>query len=189
MDHKDWWDRDFLANETRSLSVMENFRATYRNDWVEVILGARTRVNKPWYTVQSAVDATWNNAATASFKWTVGDTGLELSTDGSYRWYVGYTTEQPSRFIWNATVSKTVFKRQATIAIRAYDILDQSQNLSVSQSGTNYIETRNNTLGRYVVAAFTWRFGTFGGRNGRGGFRGGPGGGPGGFRGGRPPMF
>ena len=191
VDHKDWWDRDFLANETRSLSVMENFRATYRNDWVEVILGARTRVNKPWYTVQSAVDATWNNAATASFKWTVGDTGLELSTDGSYRWYVGYTTEQPSRFIWNATVSKTVFKRQATIAIRAYDILDQSQNLSVSQSGTNYIETRNNTLGRYVVAAFTWRFGTFGGRNGRGGFRGpgGPGGGPGGFRGGRPPMF
>ncbi|MBQ9192316.1 MAG: outer membrane beta-barrel protein [Bacteroidales bacterium] len=181
-DHKDWWERDFLANDTRSLSVMENFRATYRNDWVEVILGARTRMNKPWYTVQSAVDATWNNAATASFKWTVGDTGLELSTDGSYRWYEGYTTEQPSRFIWNATISKSIFKRQATIAIRAYDILDQSQNLSVSQSETYYTETRNNTLGRYIVAAFTWRFGTFGG-NRRGGF-----GGPGGFGGGRPPM-
>ncbi|MBR1489930.1 MAG: outer membrane beta-barrel protein [Bacteroidales bacterium] len=189
-DHTDWWERDFLANDTRILNVTENFRATYRNDWVEVILGARTQVNKPWYTVQTAVNPTWNNAATASFKWTVGDTGLELRTDGSYRWYEGYETEQPTRFIWNATISKGIFKRRATIAIRAYDILDQSQNLSVSQSETYYTESRNNTLGRYIVAAFTWRFGTFNG-NRNGGFRGpgGPGGGPGGFRGGRPPMF
>ena len=189
-DHTDWWERDFLANDTRILNVTENFRATYRNDWVEVILGARTQVNKPWYTVQTAVNPTWNNAATASFRWTVGDTGLELRTDGSYRWYEGYETEQPIRFIWNATISKGIFKRRATIAIRAYDILDQSQNLSVSQSETYYTESRNNTLGRYIVAAFTWRFGTFNG-NRNGGFRGpgGPGGGRGGFGGGRPPMF
>ena len=191
-DHKDWWERDFLANDTRILNVTENFRATYRNDWVEVILGARTQVNKPWYTVQTAVDPTWINTATASFRWTVGDTGLELKTDGNYRWYKGYEIEQPSRFIWNATVSKSIFKRRATIAIRAYDILDQSQNLSVSQSETYYTETRNNTLGRYIVAAFTWRFGTFNGnRNGGFGGPGGPGGpgGRGGFGGGRPPMF
>ena len=49
---------------------------------------------------------------------------------------------------------------------------------------------RSPTLGRYIVAAFTWRFGTFNG-NRNGGFRGpgGPGGGRGGFGGGRPPMF
>ena len=49
-----------------------------------------------------------------------------------------------------------------------------------------YQETRNNTLGRYIMLTFTWRFGSFGGGNNRGGgFRPGAGG-PmgGGFRGG-----
>jgi len=175
------WDDDFLSNITRSLTLMENLRFTYRSDYVEVIVGARTRVSKPWYTVQESVDATWNNRVSGSFKWTVGDTGLEMGTDASYNWYRGYTTEQPSQLVWNATISKQLFRRQATIALKAYDILNQATNLNVTDTANYHSEVRNNTLGRYVMLTFTWRFGTFGGRNGR------MGGGPGNFRGG-PPM-
>ena len=178
------WDTDFRANTTRSLSVTENFRVTYRSDYVEVIVGARTRVSKPWYTVQSAVAATWNNRVNGSFKWTVGDSGFEISTDASYNWYRGYTTEQPSTLIWNASISQQIFRKQATIALKAYDILDRATNLTVSDTANYHSEVRNNTLGRYIMLTFTWRFGTFGGGNRRMG----PGmGGPGGFRGG-PPM-
>ena len=107
----------------------------------------------------------------------------------NYNWYNGYTTPQDPQLVWNANVSVPLFKRQATLSLRAYDLLDQAKNLRVSITDNYYQETRNNTLGRYVMLSFTWRFGSFGGRGGgnRGGFRPGAGG-PmmgGGFGGGR----
>ena len=177
------WGKDFLANETRTLTIMENFTGTYRSDDIEVRVGFRTNVRKPWYTVQNAVAATWNNAVNGSFMWTVGNTGLSINTDANYRWYRGYTTEQPSEFIWNASISKTIFKGQATISLAAYDILGQSRAQSVSITDNYYQETNNRTrLGRYIMLNFSWRFGTFGG--GRGMF----GGGRGGRNAGGPPM-
>ena len=184
VDHPEQWTRDFQLNDTRMLNVTENLRATYRSDNVEVILGGRTTVRKPWYTVQSAVATTWNNAVSGSFTWTVGQSGWELKTDANYRWYVGYTTNQPSELVWNASVSKQILKKQATIALRAYDILGQARAQNVAITDNYYQETHNNTLGRYVLVSFTWRFGTFGGNRRGGGFRPGAGGPPmGGFGG------
>ena len=61
-------------------------------------------------------------------------------------------------------------------------MLGQRKNLSTTQNENLYSESRSLSIGRYVILSFTWRFGTFGGRNGRmGGF----GGGRGGFGGGR----
>ena len=185
------WDKDFLDNTTRSLNVTERLRATYRSDNIEIMASARTRVSKPWYTVQTAVDATFNNQVSGSFKWTVGDSGFEVSTDMNYNWYNGYTSEQPSQLVWNAYISQALFKRQATIALRAYDILNQATNLTTAITDNYYQETRNNTLGRYIMLTFTWRFGSFGGNRGNrmgppggGNFRPGAGGPP--MGGGRP---
>ena len=117
----------------------------------------------------------------------MGQSGWELRTDANYRWYEGYTTNQPSELVWNASISKQILKRQATIALRAYDILGQARAQNVAITDNYYQETHNNTLGRYVLVSFTWRFGTFGGnRNRRGNFRPGAGGPPmgGGFGGG-----
>jgi len=161
-DNKEQWAKDFLSNDTRSLSFTERLRATYRNDYVEVIVGARTRFNKPWYTVQNAVAATWNNRVDGSFKWTIGRSGVELSTDASYNWYNGYTSAPPSQFIWNAGVSTPLFKRKATLSLKAYDILDRAKNLTVSDTANYHQEVLNNTLGRYIMLSFTYRFGNFG---------------------------
>ena len=181
----DNWAADFLNNSTRSLGFTERLRATYRSDDIEVMLSGRTRMSKPWYTVQAAVAATWANQVSGSFKWTVGESGFEISTDADFNWYRGYTTEQPSEFVWNASLSQQVFKRRGTIALKAYDILDQAKNLNVTDTANYHQEVRNNTLGRYIMLSFTWRFGNFG-RAGeqmrsRGGM-GGPGGGMGGGR-------
>ncbi len=161
-DNSTKWEEDFLANDTRSLSVMERIRATYRDDNFEVILSGRTRMSKPWYTVQDAVAATWNNQVSGSFKWTIGDTGIELSTDANFNWFRGYTTEQPSQFVWNASASVPLFKRQATLSLKAYDILDRANNLTVSDTANYHQEVINNTLGRYIILSLTWRFGNFG---------------------------
>ncbi len=179
------WAQDFLANDTRSLSFVERLRATYRDDHIEVIVSGRTRFNKPWYTVQAAVDPTWNNQVSGSFKWTIGETGIELSTDANYNWYRGYTSAPPAQFIWNAKFSIPLFQRQATLSLNAYDILNQAKNLTVSDTNNYHQEVLYNTLGRYVMLSLTWRFGNFG--KARDQMRARMGGGPGGFRGG-PPM-
>ena len=78
-----------------------------------------------------------------------------------------------------------MLNKKATIALRAYDLLNQAKNLMVTDASNYHQERRNNTLGRYVVVSFTYRFGTFGG-NRRGANMGG--GRPPMMMGGRPPM-
>jgi hypothetical protein len=175
---------DFINNKTQTVSFTQRLRLTYRNDFVELTAGARTRMNKSWYTMEnSQLTATWNNQVEGSMNWTIPG-GINLIADVDYNWYNGYTTPQEDEIILNAEITKLLFKNKCTLALKAYDILGQSKNLSVSDSANYHMETRNNTLGRYIILSFTYRFGNFGGGHGSGGPRGGRGpGGPGGFGG------
>ena len=78
--------------------------------------------------------------------------------------------------MFNAEISKLLFNDSVTIALRGYDLLGQSKNLTVSDSSNYHTESVNNTLGRYIIVSISWRFGTMGG----GRMGGGPGRGPGG---------
>lgn len=191
------FNKSFLDNKTQSLNVMENLRLTYRTDYIEATIGARTRVQKPWYTINTAQqeNTTWTNTASASFIWTIGDSGFGINLNGDYNWYNGYSTNPEDNFILNCELSKQLFNNNATLALRGYDLLNQTRSLSVSDTANYHSESRTITLGRYVILSLTFRFGTFGrGRGGMGGGRGhGPGmGGPGmggpGMGGGMPPM-
>ena len=149
-------------------------------------------MNKSWYTLNKDVAATWNNQVEGNMNWTIPG-GLNLIAEARYNWYNGYTTDREDEIILNAEITKLLFKNKFTLALKAYDILGQSKNLSVSDSANYHLETVNNTLGRYVILSLTYRFGTFnnrGGQRGPGGRSGGPGsmgrpgmGGPGGFSG------
>lgn len=171
---------DFINNKTQTMSFTQRLRLTYRNDFVEVTVGGRTRMNKSWYTMEnSQLKATWNNQVDGSMNWTIPG-GVNLIADVDYNWYNGYTTPQDDEIILNAEITKLLFKNKCTLALKAYDILGQSKNLSVSDSANYHMETRNNTLGRYIILSLTYRFGNFGGPGGPGGGRGGYGHGPGG---------
>lgn len=170
---------DFITNHTQTLNFTQRLRLTYRNEYVELTLGARTRMNKSWYTMEnSQLNATWNNKADISMNWTIPG-GLNLIADLDYNWYNGYTTPQEDEFVLNAEITKLIFKKKCTLALKAYDILGQSKNLSVTDSANYHQEVRNNTLGRYIIVSLTYRFGNFGGNRGMGGGpMGGPMGGP-----------
>lgn len=166
---------DFVNNKTQTMSFTQRLRLTYRNDFVELTVGGRTRMNKSWYTMKnSQLQATWNNQVDASMNWTIPG-GINIISDVDYNWYNGYTTPQEDEIILNAEITKLLFKNKCTLALKAYDILGQSKNLSVSDSANYHIETRNNTLGRYIILSLTYRFGNFGGPGGGRG-PGGPGG-------------
>ena len=162
----------FTANRTQTMSITQRLRLTYRNDLVELIAGGRTRVSKSWYTVASGnVNPTWNNQVEFSMNWTI-PCGLNIIADADYNWYNGYTTPQEDEIIINAEINQLLFDNKFTLAFKAYDILGQSKNLSVSDSADYHLETRNNTLGRYIILSVTYRFGNFnasGNGRGRGG--------------------
>ena len=177
----------FIENKTQTANFTERLKLTYRNNFVELTAGGRTRIAKSWYTINSIqTNTTWNNQASVSMNWTIPG-GITLVSDFNYNWYRGYTTPQEDEYILNAEISKLLFKKQFTLSLKAYDILNQSKNLSVSDSSNYHTETWNNTLGRYVILSLTWRFGNMNnaskGRRGPGG-PGGPGGHPG-----PPPMM
>ena len=168
----------FTLNNLQTVGLTERIRFTYRNDLVELTAGARTRMSKSWYTVANqSTNMTWSNMASASMNWTLPG-GFGIVAEGNYNWYNGYTTEQDPQLILNAKITKLLFKEKFTLALNAYDILDQAQNLSISDSSNYHTETLNNTLGRYIIVSLTYRFGNFGGKGGHRGPGGGPGRGP-----------
>lgn len=156
-------DEMFSANRTQTLNFTQRLRFTYRNSFLEFNVGGRMRVSKSWYTIsQYNQSATWNNKIDASVNWTIPG-GINLIADCDYNWYRGYSTPQDDEFVLNAEITKLLFKNKFTLAVKAYDILNQSKNLSVTDESNYHLETRNNTLGRYIIVSLTWRFGDFGG--------------------------
>ena len=156
----------FVTNKIQTMSFTQRLRLTYRNDFVELTLGGRTRMSKSWYTMENSnLNATWNNQIDGSMNWTIPG-GINLIADVDYNWYNGYTTPQEDEIILNAEITKLLFKDKFTLALKAYDILGQSKNLSVTDASNYHQETRNNTLGRYIILSLTYRFGNFGGMGG-----------------------
>lgn len=175
---ENYFNGHIIKNTTNNLSVNENLRLQYNANSVQVTLGQRTRMNKSWYSISTTKDqtTTFNNTVNGSVTWNWDWAGVSLKTDADYRWYEGYSTSQPSQFIWNAEVSKLLLDNKMSLSLRSSDILGQSRNISVSDTENYRMESSNNTLGRYVIVALTYRFGTMsrGGRSGR--RNGGPGG-------------
>ena len=159
-------DEMFTRNRTQNLNFSQRLRFTFRNEAIEVNIGGRTRVSKSWYTISSYNQKpTWNNQVDASVNWTI-PWGLNLISSFDYNWYNGYTTPQEDEFILNAEINKLLFKDKFTLALKAYDIFNQSKNLSVTDESNYHLESRNNTLGRYIILSLTYRFGNFNGPQG-----------------------
>ena len=128
--------------------------------------------------------------------------GLVISTDLRYSTTSGYTSGYNTRqWIWNGSLAYQFLRdKQAALTLSVYDILGQQKNVFRNVTGDYIEDVIYNSLGRYGLLTFTYRFTTFKkgeqpkdrddyrggpGRFGGGG-PGGPGGRPGGFGGGRP---
>lgn len=177
---KELKEKVYVENDTKTFTASENLRFTYRNDFIEVIAGGRTNYQNAWYSVTSMdkKSATWTSAATGSVNATIPG-GFNVTSDVEYTFYTGFGAGygDPTT-VWNAEISKTLFKSAATIKVKIYDILKQAKN-TYRTTTDNYIQdVENNTLGQYIMFSLTYRFGKFNGMNGGrgrmdGGMRGG----------------
>ncbi len=170
---------NWVENETQNLNISEMLRLTYRNDWAEIIVGGRVNYRNAWYTVNSMKDvSTWTNSINGSVNFTIPG-GVNLISDINHTFYEGFDEgyDKPVT-VWNAAISKNLFKNSATLKFKVYDILKQSRNTSITTT-ENYVQNvTNNTLGQYFMVTLTWRFGNFGDMRNGGARMGGPGGPP-----------
>lgn len=150
---------EFTRNSTKTFGAQERLRLTYRVKNLEIQASGHTRVNKSWYTITTEKDATWNNGVSGSVTYNWNALGLSFDTQCHYKWYDGYASPREDELIWNARVSKLLFKKKVTASVRAFDIFGQERALSVSDSANQHRETLDFTLGRYVIASLTYRFG------------------------------
>ena len=166
-----------VKNHTTTLRINEMLRFYYRGDKLDIGVFGSAQYATAWYTIeQNQTNNTWNNRVGANMNLTL-PAGINLLSDVSHIFYIGYAEgyNKPST-VWNASVTKLIFKGKATIAARVYDILKEARSTNRTNSD-NYIEDSwNNVLTQYFMFSFTYRFGTFGGQRG-GNMRGpGPGG-------------
>ncbi|CDE41083.1 putative uncharacterized protein [Prevotella sp. CAG:279] len=86
--------------------------------------------------------------------------GLSIGSDITYSATSGYSAGYDNnQWLWNASLSYEFLKdKSATIALKAYDLLQQKKNVSRSVTA-NYIEDQQfNTVTRYVMLTFSYRF-------------------------------
>jgi hypothetical protein len=151
-------------NRSGSLSVNVSPGLTFRSDLLEIQLRPNYNIQTTHNTVKTQNDLTVhryggmvNGNLTLPFGLSV-NTDLNFSASKGYS--DGYDTEQ---WLWNAAVSYEFLKgRQASITARIYDILGQKKNISRSVTANYIQDSEYNTLTRYAMFTFAYRFYTFG---------------------------
>ncbi len=198
------------GNYNRSIGLNLNVAPgiAYRTGVFDLELRPRYGYQLTHNTMQNSSDRnvhTWgamfNGTYSAPF-------GLVISTNLNYSHSSGYSSGyNTNQWIWNGSIAYQFLRnKQASIQVSVYDILGQQKNVMRTQTASYIQDAIYNSLGRYGMLTFTYRFTTFakgqepksknddfrgpggpppGGGGGRPGGR--PGGG-GGFGGGRPPF-
>ena len=180
-------------NTTTNLTLGERLNAAYRNDWFEFGLNGSIS-----YSIEKDKLTPDNNQEPYTFSYGANTQismpwNMTLSTNIANQSRRGYRDSSMNRneLIWNAQLSQTFLKGNATVSFEMYDILKKQSNISRSLTASGRSVYEYNGVNSYCMLHFIYRLNIFGSKaarermQGRRGF-GGPGfgpGGPGGFGG------
>ncbi len=150
----------FEENQTTNMNLGLSNRLSYRLDDFEATASLALSYRRTWYSSKALENLSlWTNRASASVNWTIDKT-WNISSDLNYRFFIGYSEGYgKSQTIWNASVSKTFFRKKMTARVKVYDILKSNKAISRTNAENYYQDTRNNTLGRYLMFTLLYRFG------------------------------
>ncbi len=146
-------------NRSGTLMLSETPSIAFRTDIVDVEL-------RPYYNFQQTRNSlqtsnrdihTYGGSFNANY---YTPFGLSIGSDITYSATSGYSEGYDNnQWLWNASLSYEFLKnKSATIAVKAYDLLQQKKNVSRNVTA-NYIEDRQfNTVTRYFMVTFSYRF-------------------------------
>lgn len=157
--------QDSQKNTTRSTTLSENLKGTYRNDWFEFsVLGRLQYVNSANELLPS------NDLDTYTFSYGASTNinlpwGMSLSTDlvNSARRGFADATLNRDEWIWNAQLSQNFLKgAPLTLSLQVYDILQNQSNISRSISALSRSDVEYNAINHYAMLHLIYRFNLFG---------------------------
>lgn len=181
-----------LRNASESFSVNLSPGIAFRPDNFELELRPRYSLQNVHNTVQVTGNRTVHSYGGMMYVSYTTPVGLILNSDLGYTATRGYARGyDENRWEWNASISYELLRsRSLTLALKAYDLLNQQSNIRRSVTANYIDDTSTNSLGRYVMFTVAYKFNTFGKGNmpqDRNEMRGPAGPPPGAPRGPRPP--
>lgn len=151
-------------NRSGSFMIGESFSFAWRPDYFEFELRPSYNFQIVRNSVQKSSDrnvhtygGTFNATYNAPFGLSINS---EVTYSGTQGYSEGYDTDQ---WLWNASIGYSFLKgRAATISLKAFDILHEKENIRRNVTANYIDDTRYNTLTRYFMLNFTYKFNTFG---------------------------
>lgn len=153
------------------LSKTDNFKAeeqlsfTFTHDVIEIgvrgnVIYSRTQ-NNLTTSISNLLD--WNATGSLTLHLPYQ---ITISSDIGYTARYGYNLDNPNELIWNASIDKTLFRNQATLSLKAYDMLNQRKNIRQVIDGNSISYETYNTLPTYVMLSFTYKLNKMGNMQG-----------------------
>ncbi|MCF0218732.1 MAG: TonB-dependent receptor [Muribaculaceae bacterium] len=157
-----------FTNGDRSVTLSTNWRIepaiAFRPDNVELEV-------RPYYSLQNTSQTISTNVpslvhnygfrfnGTAYTNW-----GLTFTTDLNYQATKGYADGyNTNMWLWNAELAYQFLKdRSCTVSVKVYDILNQKNNIRRNTTASYIEDVDYNSLTRYVMFKFAYKFNTFG---------------------------
>lgn len=151
-------------NITHSSFNHEELALSYTNDWLYI--RAKGSID---YAL--SMNSLRNYTSAQSFGWNTGGDlsltlpfGFKIDTNAAYTETQGFNGEKTNFFEWDAALSYSFLpKNAATIRFKVYDILNQSSDVQRHISPAAITDTWVNSLGRYAMLHFIFRFSAFSG--------------------------
>ncbi|HIX26447.1 MAG TPA: outer membrane beta-barrel protein [Candidatus Barnesiella excrementigallinarum] len=153
-----------MRNDAGSFNAIENLGLSFRSDYFDAELRGNYRYLLATNSMQNQSDqSTHNYGGTFNVNgylpWSI-TLGTDITYSGSSGYSAGYNTES---WLWNAQASYQFLKgKNATIALKVYDILGQRNSIRRTITGNYIQDVEYNTLNTYGLITFTYRFNTFG---------------------------
>lgn len=102
--------------------------------------------------------------------WTVLKLPYDFSIQSSiqYTYYSGYEDDfKNTELLWNASITKQFLKnKKGSLRAQMFDILNDRNNLSRYVSGNYISDSSTNSINRYFLLSFSYRFNIFKGKQG-----------------------
>ena len=154
------------GNRNRSGSLMWNLMPSiaYRPENLEFEFRPRYSLQYTVNSLQSTGNMTIHNYGGTFSAYYYTPIGVILNTDLTYTATSGYAQGyDKNEWMWNASISYQLLRdKSLTVAVKAYDLLQQRSNISRSVTA-NYIDDISyNDLTRYFMFTVSYKFNTFG---------------------------
>ena len=153
-------------NTTTNWVMNERLNASYRNDWFEFGLNGTIS-----YTIEKDKLTPANNQKPYTFSYGAVTSvtmpwNMTLTTNIANQGRRGYRDSSMNRdeLIWNAQLSQTFLKGDATISFEMYDILQRQSNITRSLTANGRSVYEYNGINSYCMLHFIYRLNIFGGK-------------------------